>query len=156
MTEKPTPLGREAFAHLIRLSTRWADNDVYGHVNNVVYYAFFDTAVNQHLVEHGVLDVVKSSVVGLVVETRCHYFSAVSFPDRIAVGLRVAHLGSSSVQYDIGIFRNDEPLACAQGRFVHVYVDRATNRPTRIPEPVRTVLAKLVVHDAALRAAGSL
>lgn len=143
MTEKPPPPRRRAFAHFLEIGTRWHDNDCYGHVNNVVYYAFFDTAVNQYLIESGVLDIAKSPVIGLVVETQCRYFSPIGFPDRVHVGLRVRQLGNSSVRYEIALFRNDEDIAAALGHFVHVYVDRASNRPARIPDPVRAELEAL-------------
>lgn len=131
---------RAAYPRLVPLTTRWGDNDVYGHVNNVVYYAFFDTAVNGLLVAAGVLDLAASPVIGLVVETGCRYFAPVAFPDPLTAGVRVAHLGRSSVRYEIAIFRADEPEAAAQGHFVHVYVDRETRRPVPLPEALRTVL----------------
>ncbi|CAO4163288.1 acyl-CoA thioesterase [Methylorubrum populi] len=131
---------RAAFPRLVPLTTRWGDNDVYGHVNNVVYYAFFDTAVNGLLVEAGALDIACSPVIGLVVETGCRYFASLAFPDRITAGVRVAHLGRSSVRYEIAIFREDEPEAAAQGHFVHVYVDRDTRRPVPLPDRLRAVL----------------
>ena len=112
-------------------------------MNNVVYYAYFDTAVNKHLIDAGVLDVAASPVVGLVVETRCTYFSPAGFPDAVHVGLKVKHLGTSSVRYELGVFRNSEALASAVGEFVHVYVDRATSRAVPIPQPVREVLERL-------------
>ena len=139
----PAPEPRTAYRHFHAITTRWLDNDAYGHVNNTVYYSWFDTAVNQYLIEHGVLDVANGAVIGLVVETQCNYFSAMAFPDLVHVGLRVAGSGSSSVRYEIGIFRNDEPLASAQGHFVHVYVDRDTRRPTALPAPLRAALAAL-------------
>jgi acyl-CoA thioester hydrolase len=119
------------------------DNDVYGHVNNVVYYSFFDTAVNQLLIEAGVLDPVRSPTIGLVVETQCRYFSPVAFPDEIRAGVRVAHIGRSSVRYEIGLFRAEDPLASAEGHFVHVYVNRRTHRPAVVPGDVRAVLESL-------------
>lgn len=141
----PAPEPRTAYRHFHTITTRWLDNDAYGHVNNTVYYSWFDTAVNQYLIEHGVLDVAHGAVIGLVAETQCNYFSAMAFPDLVHVGLRVAGLGSSSVRYEIGIFRNDEPLASAQGHFVHVYVDRDTRRPTALPSPLRDVLSGLLI-----------
>jgi acyl-CoA thioester hydrolase len=125
------------------LDTRWMDNDAYGHVNNVVYYSFFDTAVNRWLIDRGVLDIGTSAAIGLVVETGCRYFQPVTFPDRVTAGLRVAHIGNSSVRYEIALFRNDEPEAAAAGFFVHVYTDRATRRPTPIPDDVRQALLAL-------------
>ena len=141
----PAPEPRTAYRHFHTITTRWLDNDAYGHVNNTVYYSWFDTAVNQYLIEHGVLDVAHGAVIGLVAETQCNYFSAMAFPDLVHVGLRVAGSGTSSVRYEIGIFRNDEPLASAQGHFVHVYVDRDTRRPTALPSPLRAVLSGLLI-----------
>ena len=134
---------RAAYARFVEITTRWMDNDVYGHVNNVVYYSFFDTAVGQFLIESGVLDYEKGAVIGLVVETGCRYASAIAFPDRVTAGMRVAHLGTSSVRYEIGLFRNDEDQASAQGHFVHVYVDRATRRPVALPHEMRAALEPL-------------
>jgi acyl-CoA thioester hydrolase len=121
------------------------DNDVYRHVNNVVYYSYFDTAVNHYLIEQDVLDIEHSPVIGLVVETACQYFAPIAFPDIVNVGLRVGKLGTSSVRYEIGIFRNDEDSASAQGHFVHVYVERASNRPTPLPGDLRAALGKIAV-----------
>lgn len=134
---------RAAYPHFHEIATRWMDNDFYGHVNNVIYYSYFDTAVNQYLISQGALDPARSEVIGLVVETQCRYFSSVAFPDTVHVGVRVAHIGNSSVRYELGIFRNDEDVASAQGHFVHVYVDRASNRPVPLPEPYRRALAPL-------------
>lgn len=125
------------------MPTRWGDNDSYGHVNNVVYFAFFDSAVNRHLIECGALDIAHSSVIGLVVETRCTFMSSIVFPDVVHVGLKVIHLGKSSVRYEIALFRNDEDEASAIGLFIHVYVDRASNRPTPIPTSIRAILQTL-------------
>jgi acyl-CoA thioester hydrolase len=135
---------RDAYRHFQAIPTRWMDNDVYGHVNNVVYYSYFDTVVNQWLIGQGLLDYLASAVIGLVVETSCSYFRPVAFPDVIHAGLRVAHLGRSSVRYEVGLFRNDEPTVAAAGHFVHVYVDRASNRPTPLPEPMRRALQGLM------------
>lgn len=135
---------RGDFRHFESISTRWMDNDVYGHVNNVIYYSWFDTVVNQFLVTHGMLDIEGSPVIGLVVETQCNYFSPVTFPDRISAGVSVAKLGNSSVRYEVGIFREDENLASAQGHFVHVYVGRATRKPTAIPDGMRTLLSSIL------------
>ena len=140
---RPTPEPRTAYRHFRAISTRWMDNDAYGHVNNVVYYSYFDTVVNHYLLEQGVLDIARGPVIGLVVETRCNYFGSIAFPDMVHAGLRVAHLGSSSVRYDIGVFRNDEALASAQGHFVHVYVDRISRRPVALPGELRTALEAL-------------
>jgi len=140
---RAAPGRRADYRHFLAIPTRWMDNDVYFHVNNVVYYSYFDTVVNQYLVERGVLDIEKSPVIGLVVETHCHYFSPIAFPDTVHAGLRVAKLGSSSVRYEIGIFRNAQMQASAQGHFVHVYVDRASNRPTPLPAALRAALEPL-------------
>jgi acyl-CoA thioester hydrolase len=134
---RPARATRADFKAFKEITTRWMDNDVYGHVNNVIYYSFFDTAVNQLLIEAGVLDIAESPVIGLVVETQCRYAASITFPDRVTAGVRVAKLGSSSVRYEIGLFKNDEDEAAAEGHFVHVYVDRATNRPTPIPDEAR-------------------
>lgn len=142
---RPIPEARAAFRHFRTITTRWMDNDVYRHVNNVVYYSFFDTAVNQYLLEHGVLDIENSPVIGLVVETQCSYFDSLAFPDLVHAGLRVARIGGSSVRYEIGLFRNAAETACAQGHFVHVHVDRATQRPVPVPDATRAALAPLVV-----------
>lgn len=142
---KLSPQQRSDFRHFQAIQTRWMDNDVYRHVNNVVYYSYFDTVVNGYLVSRGVLDIGASEAVGLVVETRCNYFSPIAFPDTVHAGMRVTNLGNSSVRYEVGIFRNDAQGASAQGHFVHVYVDRASNRPVPIPAAVRAVLEPLVV-----------
>ncbi|WP_018701049.1 thioesterase family protein [Amorphus coralli] len=119
------------------------DNDVYGHMNNVVHYSLFDTAVNGWLIEAGVLDIRSGTQVGLVVETGCRYFAEMAFPDVVTAGLRVARLGKSSVRYDVGLFRNDEERAAAEGFFVHVYVDRETRRPMPLAPALRAALAAL-------------
>jgi len=128
---------RAAFRLFRPIQTRWADNDVYAHVNNVVYYGFFDTIVNGWLIEAGHLEVGRSEIVGLVVETQCQYFAPVAFPDRLEGGLRVDRVGRSSVTYAIGIFREDGETAVAAGRFVHVYVDAETRRPVPLPRSLR-------------------
>ena len=143
MTARPAPDRRADYLRFTSIPTRWMDNDVYRHVNNVVYYSYFDTAVNRMLIEEGVLDIETSTIVGLVVETACRYFSPIAFPDDVHAGMRVAHLGRSSVRYEIGLFRNDADLASAQGHFVHVYVDRASNRPTALSERLRALLLTL-------------
>ena len=138
---------RERYLHFQDIPTRWMDNDVYGHVNNVVYYSYFDTVVNQFLIEGGVLDIEGGKTIGLVVETHCRYFSSITFPDRVSAGLRVAKIGNSSVRYEVGLFRNDESAAAAQGHFIHVYVDRATRKPMRLSAPMHTVLERILVSD---------
>jgi acyl-CoA thioester hydrolase len=135
---------RDRYRYFHTITTRWMDNDVYGHVNNTVYYSYFDTLVNQFLFDRGALDIEQSPVIGLVVETACQYFSPVAFPDRVHAGLRVGKLGRSSVRYEIGIFRNDEAGAAAQGHFVHVYVDRITRRPTPLPQELLGALKPLL------------
>ena len=150
MTSRPELLQRADYRHFRVIPTRWMDNDVYGHVNNVVYYSYFDTAVNGHLIEAGVLDIARSPVIGLVVETQCRFAASLAFPETVTAGLRVAHLGRSSVRYDIGLFGGDAEAAAAQGHFVHVYVDRATQTPVPIPDPVRAVLATLLPAERPL------
>ena len=144
MSRRPAPDRRADYVHFDRITTRWMDNDVYQHVNNVVYYSYFDTVVNKLLIERGVLDIAAGAVVGLVVETQCRYFRPIAFPDLVSGGVRVAHLGTSSVRYEIGLFRNDEDEAAAQGHFIHVYVDRASNRPVPLPERLRALLETLL------------
>ncbi|MBD3736080.1 MAG: acyl-CoA thioesterase [Pseudomonas balearica] len=142
MTAQPKHL-RSDYRHFQPITTRWHDNDIYGHVNNVTYYGFFDTAVNTYLIQQGGLDIHGGEVVGFVVSSSCDYFASISFPDLIEVGVRVARLGNSSVQYELAIFRQGEREACAAGRFVHVFVRRADNRPTPIPERLRGALEAL-------------
>lgn len=139
---------RADYVHFTPISTRWSDNDAYRHVNNVVYYGFFDTAVNQHLMRAGVLDVDSTPFVGLVVETQCRYHAPLSFPDRVTVGMRLARLGNSSLRYELAVFRNDEDLAVAEGHFVHVYVDRDSNRPVPVPQAVRDAVSRLQLVPA--------
>ncbi len=140
---REAPEARDRYRRFLKIPTRWMDNDVYGHVNNVVYYSYFDTVVNEYLVSSGSLDIERSRVIGLVIETRCRFFRAITFPDTVYAGLRVARLGNSSVRYEIGLFRNDEETAAAQGHFVHVYVDRETRRPTGLPVEMREALEKI-------------
>ncbi|WP_229262871.1 acyl-CoA thioesterase [Duganella radicis] len=139
--------GRDQFRHFLTIPTRWMDNDIYGHVNNVVYYSYFDTAVNQFLIEAGVLDIHQGEVVGFVVDSGCSYFSPIAFPDAVHAGIRVAKLGNASVRYEIALYRNNEPLPAAAGHFVHVYVERASNRAVPIPDAVRAVLSDLIILD---------
>jgi acyl-CoA thioester hydrolase len=129
---RPAPLPRSYYRQFQTTSTRWADNDVYGHVNNVVYYSWFDTAVNGYLIAQGALDIHHGAVIGLVVETQCHYFSPIAFPQNVTAGIRVAHIGNSSVSYEVGLFADNQDLSNAHGRFVHVYVDKATRRPVQL------------------------
>ncbi|MEX3636793.1 acyl-CoA thioesterase [Paraburkholderia sp. BR14320] len=146
---KPAPAGRAAYPHFLSITTRWMDNDVYGHVNNVVYYSYFDTVVNEYLIRAGVLDFEHGATIGLVVETQCNYFAPLVFPDRIDAGLRVARLGTSSVRYEVGLFRDGDEAPAAQGHFVHVYVDRATRRPVNLPAELRAALEPLCVGGTA-------
>lgn len=125
------------------LDTRWADNDIYGHINNVAYYALFDTAVNRFLIRAGALDIHGGDTIGLVVETGCRYYAPLAFPDALEAGLRVARLGNSSVRYEIGVFRDGEDAAAAEGHFIHVYVDRDRRRPRPLPQAFRDALAPL-------------
>ena len=137
-------LPRSAFHAFRRITTRWADNDVYGHVNNVVYYQWFDTAVNAHLIEHGALDIHTGQTIGLVVETHCNYFAPLAFPDNVDAGIRVARMGSSSVRYEVALFAEGQDLCAAHGHFVHVYVDRDSRRPvSHLPTALKTVLERL-------------
>ncbi len=134
---------RADFPVLVPVTTRWADNDAYGHINNVAYYSFFDTAVNRWLLDNGLLDIARSPLIGLVVETGCRYRRPLAYPMPIEVGLRVARLGTSSVRYDVAVFGPDAEEAAAEGHFVHVYVRRDTGRPEPIPEAMRAVFAAI-------------
>ncbi len=142
--EKPQAAERSAYRVFRSIGTRWMDNDAYGHVNNVVYYSWFDTAVNAYLIEQGVLDVEHGETIGLVIETRCNYFSPLAFPQTVEAGIRVARLGSSSVRYEVGLFAQGQPLSAARGHFVHVYVNRASRRPAPLPANLKTVLETLL------------
>lgn len=145
-SSRALPQQRSAYPVFRSISTRWMDNDVYGHVNNVVYYSWFDTAVNAHLIEAGVLDIHAGQTIGLVVETQCNYFEPLAFPQQVDAGIRVARIGGSSVRYEVGLFAGGEPMTAAAGHFVHVYVDRATRRPAALPAQLRAVLERLLVH----------
>ena len=138
-------LPRAAYRHFLAIPTRWMDNDSYGHVNNVTYYSYFDTAVNEHLIRVGGLDIQHGPAIGLVVETGCRFHQPLTFPEQVDTGLRVTRLGTSSVTYGIGIFRRGADAPAASGRFVHVWVDRASQRPTPVPPSIRAALAPLVV-----------
>ncbi len=147
----PTEIdARDDYFHFQPIQTRWNDNDVYGHVNNVVYYAYFDTAVNMFLVEQGGFDVQASPAIGICPETHCNYHKPVAYPDALEAGLRVGKLGNSSVRYEIGIFIAGDTTAAATGHFVHVFVDRETRKPVSIPDPIRAALAAILA-PAALR-----
>jgi len=136
---------RAAYRHVLPLQTRWADNDVYGHVNNVAYYGYFDTIVNDYLIGAGALDIHQGAVIGLVVETGCRYFAPLEFPQRLDGALRVARIGNSSVRYELAIFKAGEDSPAAEGHFVHVYVDRASRRPVPLPEAFRRALERIAV-----------
>lgn len=140
---KPAPAARTAYPHFLPIATRWMDNDVYGHVNNVVYYSYFDTVVNEYLIRTGVLDFEHGATIGLVVETQCSYFAPLVFPERVEAGLRVTRLGTSSVRYEVGLFKEGDAQPAAQGHFVHVYVDRVTRRPVNLPADLRAALEPL-------------
>jgi acyl-CoA thioester hydrolase len=148
MGEKAPITTRADYPAFYPLQTRWMDNDVYGHMNNVVHYSLFDTAVNGWLIERGLLDPRNSETYGLVVETGCKYYSEMGFPDKVTAGLRVARLGSSSIKYEVALFRNDETTATAEGFFVHVYVNRKTHRPAPIESHRRVAFQSLMKDDA--------
>lgn len=134
---------RNGYKHILPLQTRWADNDIYGHVNNVAYYGYFDTIVNDYLIASGALDIHEGDIIGLVVETGCRYFAPLAFPQKLEGALRVARLGNSSVRYELAIFREGAEAPAAEGHFVHVYVDRKTRRPVPLPEALRKALTRL-------------
>jgi len=138
-----SPLSREDYGFFLPITTRWMDNDVYGHVNNVTYYSYFDTVANSYLINEGKLDIHSGDTIGFVVNSQCDYHSAIAFPDELEGALRVNRLGNSSVEYGIGIFRKGEALAAADGTFTHVFVTRDSQRPTPIPPELRTALEKL-------------
>ena len=136
---------RANYRHFLAIPTRWIDNDVYGHVNNVRYYEYFDTVVNRYYIDAGGLDIHAAPVIGLVVETTCRFHKPLAYPDTIDAGLRVARLGTSSVRHEIGLFRQGEDAVAATGHFIHVFVDRSTRRPAPIPPRIRAALKRLVV-----------
>ncbi len=145
---RPAPDARADYPHERPITTRWMDNDAYGHVNNVVYYSYFDTVVNEWLIREGLLDVEKGALIGLVVETGCRYFEPLTYPETVTAALRVAHVGNSSVRYEVALFGEGRDRAAAQGHFVHVYVDRATRRPAPLPDEWRRRLATLAPKAA--------
>jgi acyl-CoA thioester hydrolase len=149
MAERQGPGERSAYRVLRRIATRWSDNDIYGHMNNVVHYSLFDTAVNGFLIENGALDLKRGSEVFLVVETGCRYYAEMAFPDIAIAGIRVARLGNSSVKYEVGLFRNDEVTASAEGFFVHVNVNRLSRRPVPFSTVARRLLEPLLVQAMA-------
>jgi acyl-CoA thioester hydrolase len=134
---------REGYPHFLTITTRWMDNDLYGHINNVVYYSFFDTVINEYLIRIGGLDIHAGSVIGLAVETMCRFHRPLTYPAAVDAGLRIGKLGNSSARYEVGLFAAGEGEAAATGHFVHVFVDRATRRPQPLPAPIRAALARL-------------
>lgn len=150
MSDKPQPESRKRFKHFSTVPTRWMDNDVYGHVNNVNYYSYFDTAVNKHLIDEGALDIEKSTIIGLVVETQCNYFASIAFPDTIEAGIRVTKIGNSSVRYEIGLFKEGEEQCAAKGHFIHVYVERESNKPASLPTRLKEVVSNLFIDPKQL------
>jgi acyl-CoA thioester hydrolase len=140
---RPSPHQLTDYAHSQPITTRWMDNDAYGHVNNVVYFSYFDTVVNSWLIARGALDIEKGAVIGLVVETGCQFFASLAYPETVTAGLRVAHVGRSSVRYEFALFGQGSRTAAAQGHFVHVYVDRGTRRPVELPAALRSALEPL-------------
>jgi acyl-CoA thioester hydrolase len=148
MPGDPRPPARGDYPHWLPIATRWMDNDVYGHVNNVVYYAYFDTVINRYLVEEGGLDIAAGEVIGLCVESHCAYLRPIAFPDVVDAGLRVGHVGRTSARYEIGIFAQGSDDAAAHGWFVHVFVDRTTRRPSPLPASIRAALERLTSRSA--------
>jgi acyl-CoA thioester hydrolase len=140
---RPPPPARADFRWFLPITTRWMDNDPFGHVNNVVYYSWIDTAVNRFLIDHGALDIARSEIVGIVAETGCRYHAEITYPDPVTVGIAVVHLGRSSVRYAAGIFRGEAETASADGHFVHVYCERASMRPVPIPGAIRAEMEKI-------------
>ena len=136
---------RDRYPHFLSIQTRWSDNDIYGHVNNVTYYSYFDTVVNCFLIDQGGLDIEPDSVIGVAVETMCKFNKPLAYPEVLEAGLRVGKLGNSSVRYEIGIFQEGAAEAAAMGHFVHVFVDRATGKPAPIPEAIRSALEQIKV-----------
>lgn len=139
------PLSRDDYRYFLPITTRWMDNDIYGHVNNVVYYSYFDTIANHFLIKEGGLDIHDGGIIGFVVSSQCSYKSGIAYPEPIEGGFRVNRLGNSSVEYGIGIFREGSDTACAAGTFTHVFVDRASQRPTAIPPQMRAALESVLV-----------
>lgn len=145
MNENDIASTRDDYPHFSTITTRWMDNDVYGHVNNVLYYSFFDTVIAEYLVLEGGFEFSTADVIGLAVESSCRFRASLAFPQAVQAGLRVAHLGNSSVRYEVGIFAGTDGEACADGYFVHVFVDRATNKPSPIPARIRAALKRLKI-----------
>ncbi len=143
MTDR-TAATRDAYPHLLAIPTRWKDNDIYGHVNNVVYYSYFDTVINEYLIREGGLDIHDSAVIGVCAESHCNFRDSFTFPETVEAGLRVGHLGRRSVRYEIGLFKQGAAEAAAEGHFVHVFVARAAMTPVEIPDGIRAALERLV------------
>jgi acyl-CoA thioester hydrolase len=143
-SKRPEPESRARYRHFLVIPTRWMDNDVYGHVNNVVYYSYFDTVINRYLIDAGGLDIHGAPVIGIAVETTCRFHAPIAFPEAIDAGLRVGHLGRTSVRYEVGLFKAGQDEAAAAGHFVHVFVERAASRPVEIPSQIRTALERLL------------
>ena len=147
MTDRPRPTFRSDYRAFREITTRWKDNDVFGHVNNVNYYSFFDTVVCGHLMDSGAFHYETSETIAFVVQTQCNYFAPIAFPDTITGGLRVEHIGGSSVRYGIGLFRKDDDMASAAGHFIHVFVDRETHKPvSKLPDDLRAVFDSLIAR----------
>lgn len=142
---KESPATRDRYRHFLVVPTRWMDNDIYGHVNNVVYYSYFDTVINRYLIGEGGLDIARGEVIGVAAESHCKYHRGLAFPEDVDAGLAVGKLGRSSVRYEIGLFSNGQHEAAAEGWFVHVFVDRGTRRPSPIPDRMRAALERLLI-----------
>ena len=140
---KPSDYSRGDYGYWQQVSSRWVDNDAYGHINNAVYFSYIDSVVNQFLIEHQLLDIEKSEAIGLVVQSQCQFFQSLSYPGIVDCGLRITHLGNSSVSYEVGMFAKDEEVAAAVGGFTHVFVDRDQRRPRPLPGPMRSTLSTL-------------
>jgi acyl-CoA thioester hydrolase len=153
--DRPQPKPRAAYRAFVPITTRWADNDVYGHINNVAYYGFFDSAVNGWLIGQGLLDIAHGDTIGLVVHTQCHYFAPLAFPQAVEAGLAVSRIGSSSVQYEVGIFAAGDAISAAHGQFVHVYVDRAARRPQALTAAFSAALQTLTIENVPLSGTGA-
>jgi len=144
-TERPAIGRRSEYKHFMALQTRWMDNDLYGHVNNVIYYSYFDTLLNRYLIDHGRLDIQEGRCIGIAVETMCRFHKSFAYPEAIDGGLRIGKLGRSSVRYEVGLFAPSEDFARAEGHFVHVFVERATQKPTPVPPEIRAALERIAV-----------
>jgi acyl-CoA thioester hydrolase len=143
-TQQTQSQARKDYTHVTTIQTRWSDNDIYGHVNNVTYYSYFDTVVNNYLIDHGGLDIAAAPVIGVAVETMCRFTQSVAYPETIELGLRVSKIGNSSVRYELAVFRKGSDIAIASGHFVHAFVERATNKPVSVPDQIRAALKLLM------------